>query len=156
MLLQILNNSIYYGRLSIYCHSPFALISAEIQDCSLLYYSISAEIQNRSLLCYSISAAIQDCSLLCYSYRLRFKIAYCSVIHIGCGTGFLSVLLLPCLPSYLLLSVEKMETLSLPVLLLPFLPYIRLISDSGLTAVPDDRLADNTLILQHFFSPFIR
>ena len=77
---------------------------------------ISAEIQNRSLLCYSISAAIQDCSLLCYSNRLRFRIAYCYVIHIDCHTGFLPVLLLPCLPSYLLLSVEKMKILSLPIL----------------------------------------
>ena len=111
VFIQILNNSIYYGRLSIYCHSPFALISAEIQDCSLLYYSISAEIQNRSL---------------------------------------------PCLPSYLLLSVEKMKILSLPILLLPCLPYIRRIPDCGLPSVPDDRLTDDTLVLHHFFSPFIR
>ena len=79
VFIQILNSLIYYGCLSIYCHSPFALISAEIQDCSLLYYSISAEIQNRSLLCYSISAAIQDCLLLCYSYRLPHRISPCSV-----------------------------------------------------------------------------
>ena len=126
--IQILNSLIYYGCLSIYCHSPFALIPV----------------------------AIQDCSMFCYSYLLRFRIACCSVLQICCGTGFLLVLLLPCLLSYLLLSVEKMKTLSLPVLLLPCLPYIRRIPNCGLTAVPDDRLADDTLILQHFFSPFIR
>ena len=125
--IQILNSLIYYGCLSIYCHSPFALIPV----------------------------AIQDRSMFCYSYLLRFRIAYCSVLQICCGTGFLPVLLLPCLPSYLLLSVEKMKILSLPILLLPCLPYIRRIPDCGLPSVPDDRLTDDTLVLHHFFSPFI-
>ena len=104
VFIQILNSLIYYGCLSIYCHSPFALIPV----------------------------AIQDCSMFCYSYLLRFRIAYCSVLQICCGTGFLPVLLLPCLP------------------------YIRRIPNCGLTSIPDDRLTDNTLVLHHFFSPFIR
>ena len=49
VFIQILNSLIYYGCLSIYCHSPFALIPV----------------------------AIQDRSMFCYSYLLRFRIAYC-------------------------------------------------------------------------------
>ena len=70
VFIQILNSLIYYGCLSIYCHSPFALIPVAIQDRSnsgSLYVLLF------------ISAAIQDCLLLCYSYRLPHRISPCSV-----------------------------------------------------------------------------
>ena len=58
VFIQILNSLIYYGCLSIYCHSPFALIPVAIQDRSML-----------------------------------FRIALCSVIHICCDSGLLTVML---------------------------------------------------------------
>ena len=134
-------------------HSLSYLLQFRIALCSVIH--ICCDSGSLYVLLF-ISAAIQDRSMFCYSYLLRFRIAYCYVIHIDCHTGFLPVLLLPCLPSYLLLSVEKMKILSLPILLLPCLPYIRRIPDCGLTSVPDDRLTDDTLVLHHFFSPFIR
>ena len=96
VFIQILNSLIYYGCLSIYCHSPFALIPVAIQDRSMFCYSYL--LRFRIALCsvvhiccdsgslyvlLFISAAIQDCLLLCYSYRLPHRISPCSVTTIS-------------------------------------------------------------------------
>ena len=79
VFIQILNSLIYYGCLSIYCHSPFALIPVAIQDRFMFCYS------------YLLRSRIVLCSVI--QYLLQFRIALCSVIQIGCDSGLLTVML---------------------------------------------------------------